>query len=204
AAQAVQWIDNYGLALPEGGGEDFFIHDGTQKDVVGFPIYTNWLPNIKNLSGSYPRQPAAVYLDYSQAYGNASGGDLGAPENDISSLWDGYQAGFAVVTSQEVNNGTVKLSQYKAILPINGIDANLTAYQQAGGTLLTTGSQLSQYAPAYASLANSGTVQIVPVVSSAGTSAQLTLANITSGTAYDDSITVLPAGLGLAYGTSHV
>jgi hypothetical protein len=90
------------------------------------------------------------------------------------------------------------------VLPINGIDANLTAYQKAGGTLLTTGTQLSQYAPAYASLANSGTVQIVPVVSSAGTSAQLTLANITSGTAYDDSITVSPAGLGLASGTYHV
>jgi hypothetical protein len=47
-------------------------------------------------------------------------------------------------------------------------------------------------------------VQIVPDVSSAGASAQLTIANITSGTAYDDSITVSPAGLGLASGTYHV
>jgi hypothetical protein len=204
AAQAVQWIDNYGMALPDGGGEDFFIHDGSQKDVVGFPIYINWLPNIQNLTGSYPQQPVAVYIDYSQAYGNASGGTLATPENEISDLWDDYQAGFAVVTSQEVNDGIVKLSQFKAILPANGVDANLTAYQKAGGTLLTTGSQLSQYAPAYASLASSGVVQIVPDVSSAGTSAQLTLANITSGTAYDDSITFSPAGLGLASGTYHV
>jgi Beta-galactosidase len=204
AAQAVQWIDNYGLALPEGGGEDFFIHDGTQKDVVGFPIYTSWLPNIRDLSGSYPQQPVAVYVDYSQAYGNASGGGLGAPENDITDLWDGYQAGFAVVTSQEVDNGTVKLSQYKAILPANGVDANLTAYQQAGGTLLTTGSQLSQYAPAYATLAGSGVVQIVPVLASSGTSAQLTLANATSGTAYNDSVTFNTAGLGLTAGPYHV
>ena len=127
-----------------------------------------------------------MYVDYSQAYGNASGGGLAAPENEVTDLWDGYQAGFAVVTSQEVDNGTVKLSQYKAILPANGVDANLTAYQKAGGTLLTTGSQLSQYAPAYATLASSGVVQIVPVVAS-GTSAQLTLANITSGTAYNNS-----------------
>jgi hypothetical protein len=204
AAQAVQWIDNYGMVLPDGGGEDFFIHDGTQKDVVGFPIYTNWLPNIKNLSGSYPQQPVAVYIDYSQAYGNASGGSLATPENEISNLWDDYQAGFAVVTSQEVNSGIVKLSQYKAVLPTNGVDANLTAYKNAGGNLLTTGPQLSQYAPAYASLANSGTVQIVPVVSSAQTSAQLTLANVTSGTAYDNSITFNTAGLGLAAGTYHV
>jgi hypothetical protein len=204
AAQAVQWIDNYGMALPDGGGEDFFIHDGTQKDVVGFPIYTNWLPDIEDLSGSYPQQPVAVYVDYSQAYGNASGGGLAAPENDITDLWDGYQAGFAVVTSQEVDNGTVKLSQYKAILPVNGVDANLTAYRNAGGTLLTTASQLSQYAPAYATLASSGVVQVVPVVAAAGTSAQLTLANVTSGTAYDDSVTLNTAGLGLATGTYHV
>jgi hypothetical protein len=35
AAQAVQWIGSYGMTLPDGGGEDFFIHDGTQKDTVG-------------------------------------------------------------------------------------------------------------------------------------------------------------------------
>ena len=204
AAQTVQWIDNYGMVLPDGGGEDFFIHDGTEKDVVGFPIYTNWVDTIKTLSGSYPQQPVAVYVDYSAAYGNASGGSLTTPENEISALWDGYQAGFAVVTSQEVDNGTVKLSQYKAILPANGVDANLTAYQSAGGTLLTTGSQLSQYAPAYASLASNGVLQVVPVVSSTDTSAQLTLGNVTSGTAYDDSITFNTAGLGLTASTYHV
>jgi hypothetical protein len=204
AAQAVQWIDNYGMALPNGGGDDFFIHDGTEKDVVGFPVYTGWLPNVQHLSGSYPQQPVAVYVDYSQAYGNASGGSLATPENAITSLWDDYQAGFEVVTSQEADSGIVKLSQFKAVLPINGVDANLTAYKNSGGTLLTAGSQLAQYAPAYASLASSGVLQIVPDVSSAGTSAQLTLANVTSGTAYDDSVTVSPAGLGIASGTYHV
>jgi hypothetical protein len=203
-AQAVQWIDNYGMTLPDGGGEDFFIHDGTQKDTVGFPVYISSVKDIQDLSGSYPRQPVAVYVDYSQAYGNASGGSLASPEDDITSLWDRYQAGFAVVTSQEVNSGIVKLSQYRAVLPVNGTDANLTAYKNAGGTVLTTGSQLSQYAPAYASLASSGTLQIVPAVAAAGTSAQLQLANVTSGTAYDESVTLAPAGLGLAAGTYHV
>jgi hypothetical protein len=204
AAQAVQWIDNYGMVLPNGGGEDFFIHDGTEKDVVGFPIYTSQVDSTKTLTGSYPQQPVAVYVDYSSAYGNTSGGTLATPENEITDLWDGYQAGFAVVTSQEVDNGTVKLSQYKAILPTNGVDANLTAYQSAGGTLLTTGSQLSQYAPAYASLASNGVLQVVPDTASSDTSAQLTLADITSGTAYDDSITFNTAGLGLTAGTYHV
>nr|WP_208329244.1 beta-galactosidase [Streptomyces sp. 846.5] len=204
AAQAVQWIGNYGLMLPEGGGTDFFIHDGTQKDTVAFPIYTNWLPNLKSLSGSYPQQPVAVYLDDSLAYGNTSGAGLGAPENTIAAAWDQYQGGFTVVTSEEVDTGIVKLAQYRAILPINGVDANLTAYKNAGGSLLTAASQLSQHAPAYASLANSGIVQIVPVVSAAKTGAQLTIADINSSTAYNNAITVNPAGLGLAAGSYHL
>ncbi|MEY9842605.1 hypothetical protein ABH941_007895 [Streptacidiphilus sp. EB103A] len=204
AAQGVQWISNYGMMLPDGGGTDFFIHDGTQKDTVVYPIYTNWLPNIKSLSGSYPQQPVAIYLDDSLAFGNTSGGGLGAPEDDIAAAWHQYQGGFSVVTSEEVNTGIVKLSQYKAVLPINGVDANLTAYKNAGGSLLTAVSQLSQHAPAYATLANSGIVQIVPVVSAARTSAQLTIANINSGTAYDNAITINPAGLGLAAGNYHL
>jgi hypothetical protein len=204
AAEAAQWISLYSVGLPEGGGEDFFIHDGTEKDIVGFPIYTSWLPTLKSLSGSYPQQPAAVYIDFSQGYGNTNGGSLGSVEGQLADLWLGDQAGFTVVTSQEVNNGAISLSQFKAILPLNGTDANLTAYKNAGGTLLTAASQLSQYAPAYASLASSGVAQVVPAVSSSGTSAQLTLADITSGTAYDNSITINPAGLGLASGTYHV
>jgi hypothetical protein len=61
-----------------------------------------------------------------------------------------------VVTSEEVNTGIVNLSQYKAILPINGADANLTAYKNGGGTLVAAASQLSSYATAYASPADSG------------------------------------------------
>ncbi|RAG85510.1 glycoside hydrolase family 42 [Streptacidiphilus pinicola] len=204
AAQAVQWIGNYPMMLPEGGGTDFFIHDGTQKDTVAYPIYTAWLANLKGLSGSYPQQPVAVYLDDSLAYGNTSGGALGAPENSIASLWDGYQAGFSVVTSEEVDTGVVKLSQYQAVLPINGVDGNLTAYKNGGGHLLTASSQLSGYAPAYATLASSGVLQIVPVVDAAKTGAQLTLADISSSTAYSGAVTVHPAGLGLASGTYHL
>jgi hypothetical protein len=203
AAQAVQWLSNYAMGLPEGGGEDFFIHDGTQKDVVGWPIYTDWLPTLQGVSGSYPQQPAAVYMDFSQAYGNTAGGAVGSMEDAISNLWNGYQAGFAVVTSQEVANGTVKLSSYKAILPMNGVDANLSAYQSAGGTLVSNGSQLASYAPAYATLANSGVLQVVPAVAASGTSATVTLADITSGTAYNSAVTFNVAGLGLSAGSYH-
>lgn len=206
AAKAVSWISLYAMGLPDGGGEDFFIHDGTQKDTVGFPIYTSWLPELKGLSGTYPQQPAAVYIDFSQGYGNTSGGSLGNVENEIANLWLNYQAGFAVVTSQEVNNGAVSLSKFKAVLPLNGVDSNLTAYKSAGGTVLTEPEQLTQYTTAYAQIdaPDVGDLQTVPAVATNGTSASITLANITSGTTYDDPIAFSPAGLGLNSGNYYL
>ena len=129
----MQWISSYAMGLPEGGGEDFFIHDGTEKDTVGFPIYTSWLPTLKGLSGTYPQQPTAVYVDFSQGYGNTSGGSLGSVESQAESIWDGFQSGLAIVTSQEVANGAVSLSSFKAVLPLNGVDAvqQKTYYEKA-------------------------------------------------------------------------
>ncbi|HXL90102.1 MAG TPA: discoidin domain-containing protein, partial [Streptosporangiaceae bacterium] len=206
AAEAVQWISSYAMGLPEGGGEDFFIHDGTEKDTVGFPIYTADLPELKALSGTYPQQPVAVYIDFSQGYGNTSGGSLNNVEGELGNLWLNYQSGFTVVTSQEVNNGAVSLSSFKAVLPLNGTDANLTAYQKAGGTLLTSPAQLTQYSSAYATIDSPdvGNLQIVPAVASSGTSAALTLGNITSGTTYDAPVSVSPAGLGLKSGSYYL
>src|SRR5580693_478073 len=206
AAKAVSWISLYAMGLPDGGGEDFFIHDGTEKDTVGFPIYTSWLPELKGLSGTYPQQPAAVYIDFSQGYGNTSGGSLNNVENEIANLWLNYQAGFAVVTSQEVSNGAVSLSKFKAVLPLNGVDSNLTAYKSAGGTVLTEPEQLTQYTTAYAQIdaPDVGVLQTVPAVATSGTSASITLANITSGTTYDDPIAFSPAGLGLNSGNYYL
>jgi hypothetical protein len=206
AAKAVSWISLYAMGLPEGGGEDFFIHDGTEKDTVGFPIYTSWLSTVKGLSGTYPQQPAAVYIDFSQGYGNTSGGSLNNVENEIANLWLNYQAGFSVVTSQEVNNGAVKLSQFKAVLPLNGVDANLTAYKSAGGTVLTQAEQFTQYSTAYAEIDAPavGDLQTVPAVAANGNSASITLANITSGTTYNDPVAFSPAGLGLNAGNYYL
>lgn len=210
AAQAVEWLSNYSIGMPEGAGEDFFIHDGTQKDVVGYPIYTSWLStlqSIQSVPSTYPQQPAAVYIDFSQAYGNTSGGSLSSVESTLTSLWDADQSGFAVVTSQEVNNGIVKLAGYKAVLPLNGTDANLNAYKSAGGTLLTSNSQLAQYAPPYVTTNTNGSVvQIVPAVATTGTSATVTLADVTSGTAYSGPVTfnTSSTGLGLTSGSYHI
>ncbi|MBS2548023.1 choice-of-anchor D domain-containing protein [Catenulispora sp. NL8] len=206
AAYAVQWLDSYGMTFPQAGGEDFFIHDGTSKDTVGFPIYTSWLPTLKSLSGTYPQQPAALYIDVSQGYGNTAGGSLNNVETEAASIWNSFQSGLAIVTSQEVANGAVSLSSFAGVLPLNGADANLTTYKNGGGALLTSPAQLTQYAKAYAVVdaPSVGNVQTVPVVAANHTSASLTLANITTGTAYNAPIAVDPAGLGLNAGSYYL
>jgi hypothetical protein len=203
-AQAVQWISNYGMGLPYGGGEDFFIHDGTSKDVIGYPIYTAALSQLQGLKGSYPQAPAAVYIDDSQAWGNANGGSLSSVENTITALWSRHQSGFAVVTSDEVENHTVDLKKFHAVLPLNGADAQVTAYQRSGGTVLSSGDQLARYAPAYADLSSAHALQIVPTTASDHHSAQLTLAEISPYFGYDGAVVLHPAGLDLTRGRYHV
>jgi Beta-galactosidase len=203
-AEAVQWISNYGMGLPYGGGEDFFIHDGTTKDVHGYPIYTGWLSVLEGLKGSYPRQPAAVYIDYSQARGNTQGGSLANVENDLTALWSNHQAGFSVVTSEEVANHAVKLSQFKAVLPLNGVDATLRSYADHGGNLLTDQSQLAAYAPAYADLSSAHALQTVPVVADDRRSASITLAEVNPYFPYNGSVVFHPKGLNLRSGTYHL
>jgi hypothetical protein len=203
-AQAVQWLSNYAMGLPEGGGEDFFIHDGTAKDVHGFPLYTHWLPVLQGLSGSYPHQPAAVYIDFSQAYGNAAGGSLGNVEAHLTSLWNEDPSGFAVVTSDEVADGTADLSRYRAVLPLNGMDATLNAYAADGGTLLTQDSELAQYAPPYVQLSSTRSLQVVPAVAHDRRSASITLAEVSPYYDYHGSAVFSRAGLGLVAGTYHL
>jgi hypothetical protein len=203
-AQAAQWVSNYAMGLPDGGGEDFFIHDGTTKDIIGFPIYTGFLSTLQGLSGSYPQQPAAVYIDFSRAYGNAAGGNLGGVENSLTNVWEAEQAGFAVVTSQEVAGGVVKLAQYKAILPLNGVDANLNSYKASGGILLTDAAQLARYAPAYAQLSSTGSLQIVPAVAANHASASLTLAEISPTGSYNGTAVFSLTGLNLNTGSYHL
>jgi hypothetical protein len=203
-AAAVNWLGNYGIGLPNGGGEDFFIHDGTSKDVYGFPIYMSWLHTLQNLSGSYPQQPAAVYMDVSQGFGNSAGGSMTNVEYDLATLWNRNQSGFAVVTSQEVAAGKVKLSQYKAVLPLNGVDAALKAYAADGGRVLANESQLAAYAPAYAQLSTPYTLQTVPAVAPNHRSASITLAEVSPYFAYSGSATFSPKGLNLRPGTYHL
>jgi hypothetical protein len=87
---------------------------------------------------------------------------------------------------------------------MNGVDSTLRAYQSGGGTLLTSGTQLTQFAPAYAHLDNSGSVQTVPAVASNHQSASITVAEINPTASYNGTVTVTPAGLNLNSGAYHL
>ena len=54
AAEAVQWISMDAAGLPDGGGEDFFIHDGTTKDTVGFPDLHQLAVHLEGAVGDVP------------------------------------------------------------------------------------------------------------------------------------------------------
>jgi hypothetical protein len=199
AAEAAQWLVHYGFSMPSGAGEDFFIHDGTTKDTIGFPIYTKWLPHLQNLQGSYPRQPVAVYVSFASAHGAA--GDLSAVENEIGGIWGRTQIGFSVVTDEEVAHHVVDLSKFKAILPLNGIDNYLKNYR---GHLLTDQSQLANYAKPYAALTAAHLVEAVPTVATDRGSAKLMIGEVNQFYNYNGSVTVDPAALNLKAGTYHV
>ena len=81
-----------------------------QGHPVGFPVYTSWLSRLKGLSGTYPQAMRPPCTSTSpRGTATASGSSLNNVENEIANLWLNYQAGFSVVTSQEVNNGAVSL-----------------------------------------------------------------------------------------------
>ena len=104
-------------------------HETTLEPYSQLPLATLHVPvGLKTVRVSGPAQVGAGGAFALAAFAStalvAQGAGSGAKAPDITGLWDGYRAGFAVVTSQEVDSGIVKLSQYKAVLPTNGVDAN--------------------------------------------------------------------------------
>jgi len=204
APEAAQWLVHYGFSMPAGAGEDFFIHDGTDKDKIGFPIYTKWLPHLKSINGSYPQQPVAVYVSFAAAHGDPAGGDLGAVENQLAGIWSRTQTGFTVVTDEEVAHHVVDLDTFKAVLPVNGTDGYLQSYAARGGHVLTSDSQLSTYSKPYATITAAHLIETVPTVAPDKKSAQIMIAEVNQFYDYNGSITANFAGLGMKPGKYHL
>ena len=115
---AQEWTPTTTTCTRPGGAVDVQLRHGTaagrrrgllhprrhQQGRHRLPDLHSWLPILQHLSGTYPKQPVAVYIDYSKAWGNTSGGSLTSVENNLAALWADYQAGFAVVTSEELAN----------------------------------------------------------------------------------------------------
>lgn len=203
-AEAGQWLVHYGFGEPNAAGEDFFIHDGTDKDKIGYPIYTRWLPYLKDLNGSYPRQPVALYVSFASAHGDPNAIDDSAVENEIAADWSDAQTGFTVVTDEEVEHHIVDLSQFQAVLPMNGTDTYLQQYAANGGHLLTSPDQLGKYAQPYAKVTASHLIETVPTVAPDRKSAAIMIAEVNQFYDYSGSVTVQTRGLGLKTGPYHL
>lgn len=205
-AETAQWLGHYGLGEPMSQGLDFFIYQGGQEYSTGFPEYSSWIPTMQSLHGSYPKQPVALYLSFATAYGDpgdASG--LANANPAIASIWRTVPMGFSVVTDQEVKDHVVKLSDFRAVLPLDGTDQFTQAYAAAGGYVLSDPGQLTSYAAPYLSLVpDGGVVEGDPTVAAARDRAWISLAEINPNWAYNGSATVLFAGLGLRKGTYHL
>jgi hypothetical protein len=203
-AEAGQWLVHYGFGMPNAAGEDFFIHDGTDKDKIGYPIYTRWLPYLKNLKGSYANQPVALYVSFASAHGDPNAIDDSAVENEIAADWSDAQTGFTVVTDEEVSHHIVDLSKFKAVLPMNGTDAYLQQYAAHGGHLLTSADELGKYAQPYADLTASHLIETVPTVAANRKSAAILIAEVNQFYDYSGSVTVRTSGLDLKAGPYHL
>ncbi|MHB8289986.1 MAG: beta-galactosidase [Acidimicrobiales bacterium] len=187
-AGIARWLVHTGLLPARArGGEDYFIHGGGSEYTIGFPLYEAALPLLKKLDGSYPFQPVAVFY--------SSNGSISGVENGIANAWATSQVGFQVVSSSEVNAGLVNLDRFKAILPLNGLDASLAAYALQGGHLLSNASQFSQFVHPYASFANPNLLQVVP--DTIAGNAVVLLAGISSVSGVNEPVTIFPSGMGL-------
>ena len=205
-AETAQWLGHYGLGQPMSDGLDFFIYQGGQEYTTGFPVYTDWLPALRQLNGSYPSQPVALYLSFAPAYGG--GGDLSGLSGSnaqITNIWRKLPMGFAVVTDQEVRDHTVNLRDYRAVLPLNGTDQYVQDYAAGGGQVLTGYQQLTSYAAPYLSFEpDGGVVEADPTVSANRDQAWVTLAEVNPNWGYNGSATISYAGLGLRSGQYHL
>lgn len=205
SAQLAQGIMGSLMAGSNYGGDDYVIFNGPNFKNM-FPIFTGILPALQGLTGDYPvQQQVAIYLDVSQEYGNEQGGSLAAAQGQMGTLWADSDIALPVVTSEEIANGVAKLSNYKAIYPINNRnDANVQAFQAGGGTVLTDPGEIGRFATAYGNVADPNVLQMVPNVPAGGTSADIVLTDISATEDYNSSLSLRPAGLGMAAGTYHL
>ncbi len=203
-AEIAEFMGHYIFESPETAGMDFFLYGGGTEYQVGYPVYTHWIPLLSKIRGAYPQQPVALYISYASV--NQNSGALSGLSGRVEAIWRQNPTAFAVVTDREIQAGVARLSDFRAVYPLSGAgDANMKAYAQHGGHVLTDPGQLAQYAQPYASFApTTSLVEVVPAVDSAQHTAWLTVTGVNPSWSYQGNLTLNLAGLGLPAGTYHL
>ncbi len=204
-AEIAEFMGHFGFEFPHAAGMDFFLYaSGGPEYQIGFPVYSQAIPLLSQMRGSYPQMPVALYLSYSSIFTDPTA--LAGTQHELATLWREDPTGFTVVTSAELAAGVVHLSQFKAVLPINGAGGTAIAnYIGQGGHVVTSPVELQPYAPAFATLSPVTTdVEVVPTVDGSARTAWMTVAGVNPTSSWSGSLTLNLAGLGLPQGTDHL
>ncbi len=200
-AEIAQYMGHYGFEFPEAAGMDFFLYNGGTDYQVGFPVYTQAIPQLRQIQGSYPRQPVAIYISYDPIFNDP--GALRGTESQLAAIWQQDPMGFTVVTSAEVAAGVVHLSAFKAVYPLDGSsDQAITRYASGGGHVVLSTLALLTYATPYATLTpTTDAVEVVPTVDVSRHTAWVTVTGVSPTSSWSGQITLSLRGLGLPSGT---
>ncbi len=168
SAFMAKYLGHYGFGAPDEVGMDFLPNHG------GWGMVVRWIPVLSRIHGAYPLQPVAIYISYRPAFINPIG--LTGMSGRLADIWRKLNIAFTVVTDREVKAGLVRLSQFRAILPLNGRnDHAITEYAAHGGHILKNESQLARYASPYLTFTPSDNgVEAVPTVDRAARTAWIT------------------------------
>ena len=198
--EITQFLGHYGFEMPDNAGMDFFLYDGGKIFKIGYGPYVHWIPVLNRIHGRYPQQPVAIYLSYRKVFTHPTA--LGGMSNRLGKIWRKLHLAFTVVTDREVKAGRVQLQKFRAIFPITGWhDAAITQYAAHGGRVLDHATQLTDYAPEYATFAPATAgLEVVPTVDLPDRSAWMTLSPWRLAPPYKGGITIHVKALGLPPG----
>jgi len=196
AAEAAQWLGHANLGAPNGAGLDFFEYGGGPEFQTGYPEYLQWIGPLAAERGAYPQQPVAVYVSFAGAFQDA--GALAGISAELGALWRQAPTAFRVVTDREVAAGLVRLSQFRAVLPLTGDDAAVRAYAAGGGRVVSSGAALRASTSPYLTFdPAAGVLEAAPEVDIAADRAWISVAEVSPEWPYSGSAEIHYAGLGL-------
>ena len=198
--ESAQWLGHLGMGSPFEVGIDFFIYPPPDQPdyIYAWSQYRDWHATLAQIKGQTPEQPVAVLMPTMKI---ATGPDLEIfPDlnHQIRDFWRLHHVLPHFITDQQVEDGAVKLEQFKAIIDLGNERADLPALRAYAGKhpVLDNLEQMVPLLRPYVTLDPAFEfLEVMPVVD--GTSVWLTLANCSGDKAYSGSISFDPQAVGL-------